>query len=86
LAVFSEIYYPVGWQAYLNGEEVEHVRVNYVLRAMELPAGEHSIEFRFDAPSYRTGNLIMWISNILLLGLVLTGLVIGYRKNNKEVE
>lgn len=83
MAVFSEIYYPIGWQAYLNGEKAEHVRANYVLRAMELPAGEHTIEFRFDSPSYRTGNIVMWISNILLLGMLLAGLVLGYKKETE---
>lgn len=87
MAVFSEIYYPVGWQAYLNGEKADHVRVNYVLRGMELPAGEHTIEFRFDSASYRIGNTIMWISNLLLLGMILAGLGLAftrYRKASKS--
>ncbi len=84
LAVFSEIYYPLGWQAYIDGKEADHVRVNYVLRALELPAGEHTVEFRFDSKSYTTGNTIMWVSNLLLFGLIGAGLVAGYRNSKKE--
>ena len=84
LAVFSEIYYPIGWQAYIDGEEVEHVRVNYVLRALEVPAGEHTIEFRFNSQSYQIGNTIMWISNIILLGLIVVGLFLGYRNLSNQ--
>lgn len=74
LAVFSEIYYPVGWKATIDGNEASIIRANYVLRALRIPAGEHLIEFRFDPPSYTTGNRITavfsWLTLIVLLGCV----------------
>lgn len=72
VAVFSEIYYPHGWQAYIDGEEVPHFRANYVLRAMLVPAGEHEISFRFEPEVVETGSSIALASSVLL-GLLLVG-------------
>lgn len=80
LAVFSEIFYPLGWQAYIDGEPVEHVRVNYVLRALPVPPGEHTVEFRFRSQAYETGNLLMWASNLLLIAMILGGFVWAYKQ------
>jgi hypothetical protein len=66
-AVFSEIYYPKGWSAYVDGEEVPIRQVNYLLRGLEIPAGEHVVEFRFRPYSYHIGNTIMLISSILVI-------------------
>ena len=46
-AVFSEIYYPKGWNAYVDGNLTPHTCVNYILRGMEIPAGKHKVEFKF---------------------------------------
>lgn len=81
LAVFSEIYYPDGWNAYINGEEIPYFRANYLLRAMELPAGEYSIEFRFEPKSYDIGKILSIICSILLTTAL--GYIIFVRlKNN----
>lgn len=67
LAVFSEVYYPKGWIAKVDGQEVQHLRVNYILRALPVPAGKHQIEFEFKPQSYATGNKIAWASSALLI-------------------
>src|SRR5690606_16287097 len=73
LAVFSEMYYPEGWQAYLDGNKVSHFRVNYVLRALTIPAGEHTVVFRFEPAVVETGSRISLASSIILALLILTG-------------
>lgn len=71
LAVFSEIYYPKGWEVHINGEKADHFRVNYVLRGMVLPAGTHDIEFRFRPAPYYTGRYIaLFFSSILVFGML----------------
>jgi len=67
VAVFSEIYYDKGWNAYINGVEVPYIRVNYLLRAMNLKAGTYEIEFRFEPKAYSLGNTIALISSIILI-------------------
>lgn len=80
LAVFSEIYYPHGWQAYIDGEEADHFRANYVLRAMMLPAGEHTLTFKFEPKVVKTGSGIALGSSMILGILVIGGLVVYFRK------
>lgn len=67
IAVFSEIYYKNGWNAYVDGILTPHFRVNYVLRAMVIPKGSHSIEFKFEPKVIRQGSTISLISYGLLL-------------------
>ncbi|WP_187264547.1 YfhO family protein [Pontibacter beigongshangensis] len=81
--VFSEIYYADGWQAYLDGEPVEHVRANYILRAMPVPAGKHVIEFRFAPMSYEVGNTVSLISSFLLLLILVSAAIYGVRSRPK---
>lgn len=83
LAVFSEIYYPKGWNAYLDGKPVSHFRANYVLRAMVLPAGSHSLEFRFEPAVYHTGEKISLFSSALLLLLLAGGVVFEFLRMRK---
>ncbi|WP_040664814.1 YfhO family protein [Nafulsella turpanensis] len=66
-AVFSEIYYPKGWNAYIDGEQVDYERVNYVLRGMMVPAGNHTVEFKFEPNVFQLGSPIMFWSSIFLL-------------------
>ena len=66
VAVFSEVYFPWGWQAEIDGKEVEIGRVNYVLRALNIPAGHHTITFRFDPTSIRTADTVATIAIVLI--------------------
>lgn len=66
-AVFSEIYYKNGWNAYIDGELKPHLNVNYVLRGIEIPAGKHSVEFRFEPKVIQTGSTISLLSYVFLL-------------------
>ena len=71
IAVFSEIYYPYGWKAYIDGEFVEHFRVNYVLRALNIPAGNHHIRFEFRPDSVERGNHLSLICIILMFTTII---------------
>ena len=85
LAVFSEIYYEDGWNAYLDGELVPHFRANYVLRAMKIPSGEHEIVFKFEPEVIATGNLISLISYGLLI-LIPLGWALKLRQQKRSAE
>jgi hypothetical protein len=81
VAVFSEIYYDKGWNAYINGQKAPYVRANYLLRAMPLKAGAYEIEFRFEPTSYNLGNTIALISSILLIMSILMIGFLQWKKN-----
>jgi hypothetical protein len=87
LAVFSEVYYAdknhKGWQAYLDGKPVEHFRVNYILRAMVVPAGNHKIEFKFEPKPFFEGQKISFIGSILMIILLLCAIVMEVLKLKK---
>ncbi|MEL6484973.1 MAG: YfhO family protein, partial [Bacteroidota bacterium] len=70
--VFSEMHYPKGWEVKLDGKVVEHYRVNYALRGLSVPAGEHTIEFEFLPPVVETGSKIT-LASCILLGLIILG-------------
>lgn len=69
LGIFSEIYYPKGWTATIDGKSAEIIQTNYVLRGLEIPAGQHEIEFTFQPKSYEFGNLLALILSIAMLGM-----------------
>jgi len=73
LAVFSEIYYPKGWKVTVDGKVVEHIRVNYVLRALELSKGQHDIVFTFEPETYYKGEKISLISSYALIAMLVLG-------------
>jgi uncharacterized membrane protein YfhO len=71
LCVFSEIYYPNGWTAYVDGKEVDYFAVDYILRGMVLPEGEHTVEWRFRAPNWGVATTITGIASwLIILSLV----------------
>lgn len=83
LAVFSEVYYAPDWRAYIDGKPAEYMRANYILRAMVVPAGEHKIEFRNEAPLMHKLDRISLICSILFVLAVAGSLVWYYRKPKK---
>jgi hypothetical protein len=86
LAIFSEIYYQPGWNAYVDGKPVEHFRANYVLRGMRIPAGEHVIDFKFEPAHYFIGEKISFIGSIVLFLFlaVAIGLELRRMEQNKN--
>jgi len=70
IAIFSEIYYDKGWNAYVDGELKPHFRANYVLRGMQIPAGKHVVEFKFEPDVYHVSERIALASSIVLLLLL----------------
>ena len=89
VAVFSEIYFPWGWKATVDGQPAEIGRVNYVLRALKLPAGEHTVEMVFDPESLHTTVSVARVS-IILIYLMVIGAVVAYfaprRKKDEPAE
>ncbi|MDB5272522.1 MAG: hypothetical protein JWO58_889 [Chitinophagaceae bacterium] len=87
LVVFSEIYYQPGWNAYIDGKLAPHFRVNYVLRAMRVPAGKHSIVFKFEPEHYKQSEQIAligsWVFTLFLLGLI--GLYVKDEMKKKKI-
>jgi len=81
VAVFSEIYYDSGWNAYINGQKVPYVRANYLLRAMPLKAGAYEIDFKFEPKSYSVGNIIALTSSIVLILSILGFLFLQWKKS-----
>ena len=81
-AVFSEVYYSAGWNAYLDGNKVDYVKTNYVLRGMYLPAGNHTIDFKFEPVSFQTGRTItIWSTALIYLAIVLA-IVLYFKKKD----
>ena len=70
IGIFSEIYYDKGWNAYIDGIIHPHFRANYVLRGMQIPAGSHIVEFRFEPSIFTNGEIISFTSSLMLLLLV----------------
>jgi len=81
LVIFSEIYYPEGWTATIDGKEANILRANYVLRALEVPQGSHNIVFTFKPTAYHIGSKVATISSYLLLLLFFGGIGISVKKS-----
>ena len=85
LAVFSDMYYAKGWKALVDGKETPIMKVDYVMRAIKIPAGSHSIEFHFHPDSFYNGQKVAFISSILLILLGLGALAQVVIKKDKGV-
>ena len=88
LAVFSEIYYPEakGWHAYLDGNRIKGVmKADYVLRALRVPSGNHTLVMRFEPPAYYTGTAAARVGSLLVMLLLLGSLFQIFKKNKKEI-
>jgi len=81
LAVFSEIYYSKGWKAFIDGKETDHMRANYLLRAMKIPAGAHSIEFKFEPRIWKIGNSVSLIGSVIFVVFIIGGILLHVKKN-----
>ena len=84
MAVFSEVYYGPDWRAYVDGQPADHIRCNYILRAMFVPAGSHTIEFVNEAPSVHKWNKVSIFVSIAMIIAMACGLWVVYRKNKKN--
>jgi LPXTG-motif cell wall-anchored protein len=80
LAVFSEMYYGQGWNAFIDGKKADHIRVDYVLRGLQIPAGKHSIEFKFEPQVIKTGSAITLFSAAGMLLLLVGGIYFERKK------
>lgn len=83
-AVFSEMYYENGWKATIDGKELGIFRVNYVLRGLQIPAGKHTIEFKFEPEVVKTGSTIALVSFVGMLLLLGGGVYFENRQKIKE--
>ena len=86
LAVFSEIYYPKGWSATIDGKPAKILRANYILRALEIPGGSHVIEFHFKPKAYAVGNKVMMAFSILLILLFAGTFFLRVKNRNRIVD
>ncbi|MFI3331789.1 MAG: YfhO family protein [Rikenellaceae bacterium] len=86
VAIFSEIYYPKGWSAYIDGVEAPYFRANYILRAMELPAGEHTVEWRFRAPRWSLIEGVTLTASLLILLSIVTLLIATIYERRQKIK
>ena len=89
MLVFSEIYYPAGWNAYIDGQETEIYKTDYLFRSIIVPAGQHKVEFKFDPSSYSTGKSISLAANIFVVLLLVAGIggtFMSKKQNGRDKE
>ena len=84
VAVFSEVYFPWGWEATIDGKPAEIARVNYVLRALRIPAGSHTIDFSFEPQSVTVTETLAYISIILIYVAAVAAAAMGILKYRKQ--
>ncbi len=79
-AVFSEIHYPKGWKAFIDGKETTIYRVNYALRGLKIPEGNHEIKFQFNPSSYKVGSTVTYVSSWITVLIFFGSIIITIRK------
>ena len=84
IAIFSEIYYPDGWQVTIDGQPTTLARANYILRALHLPAGKHVVEMKFDPQSLHLTECIAYGALVLLLIGIIAAIGLTYKKKNRS--
>ncbi len=84
MAIFSEIFYPKGWKAYVDGQKASFFRCNYILRGMIVPQGDHEIEFRYEPKSAVAGRITSTTCNATLLAIIAIICVIGIIKRTRQ--
>lgn len=82
--VFSEIFYEKGWKATIDGEPANHIRVDYLLRGMTVPAGDHTIVFEFRPGSYYAGERVSLAGSLILLLMLIGAIVMEFRQKEKD--
>jgi hypothetical protein len=82
-AVFSEVYYPRGWNAFIDGKKSEIIKANYALRGLVLPAGKHKIEFKFEPKAFIIGDKLTMIASLLMYLIVFGSLFMAWRSSTK---
>ena len=83
-AVFSEMYYSNGWNAYIDGNLMPHYKVNYALRGLQIPKGKHTVEFKFEPKVVKTGSQIALASSVILFLLIIGGLFYQFKTSKPE--
>ena len=86
VAVFSEIFYDHGWTAYVDGEAMPYFRADYVLRAMKLPAGTHTVEWKFRAPGWTAAEAVTLVSSLAILLGTLAAVIYYIRRKRQETK
>lgn len=83
--VFSEIYYPLGWNVYVDGTKAEYFRADYILRAMYMPKGTHKIEFMFEPATYKKAETYSLLGSIVVIGVIGLAGFMEYRRRKVKV-
>ena len=83
-AIFSEIYYKDGWTAYIDGIETPYFRADYLLRGMELPAGTHTVEWRFRAPGWNTVEGVTLVASLTILAGIIATVILVLRHERRQ--
>ena len=83
-AVFSEVYYPLGWNAYIDEKKSIYFNTNYILRGLSIPTGKHTVRFVFEPASVKKGKSISFIASIFIALFLAGGLFMAWKKSRKE--